>query len=51
MRKEQRIIETNIKKTHVSKAKLESEYADMAKDKKCEKEALEWIEGVFRETS
>jgi predicted CopG family antitoxin len=33
---------------HVIRPNLESLYADMAKDKKREKEAVEWAEATFR---
>lgn len=34
---------------HVVRPNLESAYADMAKDKEREKEALEWAEGTFKD--
>ena len=34
---------------HVVRPNLESLYADMAKDKKREKEAVEWAEATFRD--
>lgn len=36
---------------HVVHPNLESEYADMAKDKKREKEALDWAETTFKDIS
>jgi len=33
---------------HVVRPNLESAYADMAKDKKREKEALDWAEATFK---
>ena len=36
---------------HVVRPDLESAYADMAKDKKREKEALEWAEMTFKDTA
>lgn len=35
---------------HVIRPNLESAYAEMAKDSKREKEALEWAEVTFRDT-
>jgi predicted CopG family antitoxin len=34
---------------HVVRPNLESEYAEMVKDKKREKEALEWAENTFKD--
>jgi len=34
---------------HVVRPKLESAYAQMAKDKKREKQALEWAEATFKD--
>jgi siroheme synthase (precorrin-2 oxidase/ferrochelatase) len=34
---------------HVVRPNLESEYAEMAKDKKREKEAIEWAESTFKD--
>jgi predicted CopG family antitoxin len=34
---------------HVVRPKLDSAYADMARDKKREKEALEWAEATFKD--
>ena len=36
---------------HVVKNELESAYAQMAKDKSREKEALEWAEGTFGDSA
>ena len=36
---------------HVVRPNLESAYADMAKDKKREKEAMEWAEATFKDVS
>jgi predicted CopG family antitoxin len=36
---------------HVVRPKLESAYADMARDKKREKEAVEWAEAIFKDIS
>ena len=36
---------------HVVRPNLESAYADMAKDKKREKEAVEWAEATFRDVA
>jgi len=35
---------------HVVRSNLESAYAEMAKDRKREKEALEWAEITFKDT-
>ena len=36
---------------HVLRPNLDSAYADMAKDKKREKEAIEWAEATFRDST
>jgi predicted CopG family antitoxin len=36
---------------HVVRPNLESGYADMARDKKREKEALDWAEATFKDIS
>ena len=36
---------------HVVRPNLESAYADMARDKKREKEALEWAEATFKDVA
>ena len=36
---------------HVVRPNLESAYADMARDQKREKEALEWAEATFKDVS
>ena len=36
---------------HVVRPNLESGYADMARDKKREKEALDWAEATFKDVS
>lgn len=36
---------------HVVRPNLESGYADMAKDKKREKEAMEWAEATFKDVA
>ena len=36
---------------HVVRPNLESLYADMAKDKKREKEAIEWAEATFKDVA
>ena len=36
---------------HVVRPNLESAYADMAKDKKREKDAVEWAEATFKDIS
>lgn len=45
-RKISRFVEELVR-PHVVKNELESAYAQMAKDKSREKEALEWAEGTF----
>ncbi len=39
-----------IVRPHVVRPNYESAYAEMAKDKKREKEALEWVEMIFKDT-
>ena len=39
----------NLVRPHVVRPNLESAYAQMAKDKKRETEALEWAEATFRD--
>jgi len=41
----------NLVRPHVVRPNLESAYAQMAKDKKREKEAIEWAEATFRDIS
>lgn len=36
---------------HVVRPNLESAYADMARDKKREKEAMEWAEAAFKDVA
>ena len=36
---------------HVVRPNLESAYADMARDKKREKEAMDWAEATFKDTA
>jgi hypothetical protein len=49
-RKISKFIEDMIR-PHVLKSNLDSAYAEMGKDKKREKEALEWAELSFKDTS
>jgi predicted CopG family antitoxin len=49
-RKISRFVEELVR-PHVLKNELESAYAQMAKDKSREKEALEWAEGTFGDSA
>lgn len=49
-RKISRFVEELVR-PHVVKNELESAYAQMAKDKSREKEALEWAEGTFGDSA
>lgn len=49
-RKISRFVEELVR-PHVIKSKLESAYAEMAKDKKREDEALEWAEATFGDSA
>ena len=49
-RKISRFVE-DLVRPHVVKNELESAYAQMAKDKSREKEALEWAEGTFGDSA
>jgi hypothetical protein len=49
-RKISRFVE-DLVRPHVVRPNLESEYAEMSKDKKREKEALTWAENTFRDTT
>jgi predicted CopG family antitoxin len=49
-RKISRFVEELVR-PHVVKNELESAYAQMAKDKSREKEALEWVEGTFGDSA
>ncbi|OHB62108.1 MAG: addiction module antitoxin [Planctomycetes bacterium RBG_13_60_9] len=40
---------TDLVRPHVVRPDLESAYAQMAKDKRREKEALEWAEATFKD--
>jgi hypothetical protein len=49
-RKISRFVE-DLVRPHVIHPNLESAYADMARDKKREKEALEWAEAAFKDVA
>ena len=49
-RKISRFVE-DLVRPHVIKHRLESAYAEMAKDTRREKEALEWAEGTFGDST
>ena len=49
-RKISRFVE-DLVRPHVVKHRLESAYAEMAKDTRREKEALEWAEGTFGDSA
>jgi hypothetical protein len=49
-RKISRFVE-DLVRSHVVKHRLESAYAEMAKDTRREKEALEWAEGTFGDST
>jgi hypothetical protein len=49
-RKISRFVE-DLVRPHVVKPRLESAYAEMAKDSRREKEALEWAEGAFGDST
>jgi hypothetical protein len=49
-RKISRFVE-DLVRPHVVKHRLESAYAEMAKDARREKEALEWAEGTFGDST
>jgi hypothetical protein len=49
-RKISRFVE-DLVRPHVVKHRLESAYAEMAKDTRREKEALEWAEGTFGDST
>ncbi len=41
----------DLARPHVVRPNLEAAYAEMAKDKKREKEAMEWAEATFRDVA
>ena len=41
----------DLARPHVVRSNLEAAYAEMAKDKKREKEAMEWAEATFRDVA